>query len=46
MYQLLIYADKVNILGGSLHTVKKNTEGLLVASKETRLEVTAEKLSA
>ena len=28
--QLLIYADKVNILGGSVFTVKENTEALVV----------------
>jgi len=29
-HQLLVYAD-VNILGGSVHTVEKNTEALVVA---------------
>jgi len=37
--QLLVYADDVNILGGSVHTVKKNTEALVFASKENGLEV-------
>ena len=32
--QLLAYADDVNILGGSAHTVKENAEALLVATKE------------
>jgi len=35
--------DDVYILGGSVHTVKKNTEALVVASKNTGLEVNAEK---
>ena len=30
-YQLLVYADYVNILGGSVHTIKKNAEALVVA---------------
>ena len=30
--QLLAYADDVNILGGSAHTVKENAEALLVAT--------------
>ena len=42
-HQLLIYADGVNILGGSVHTIKKNTEALLVHSKEIGLEVSADK---
>jgi hypothetical protein len=42
-HHLLVYADDVNILGGSLHTVKKNTETLVADSKEIRLEVNAHK---
>ena len=42
-HQLLIYTDDVNILGGSIHTIRKNTEALLIASKEIGLEVNAEK---
>ena len=34
-HQLLVYADDVNVLGGSIHTVKENAEALVVASKET-----------
>jgi hypothetical protein len=32
--QLSVYADAVNILGGSVHTVEKNTEALVVTSRE------------
>jgi len=42
-HQLLVYADDVNILGGSVDTVKENTEALVVASKEIGLEVNADK---
>jgi hypothetical protein len=40
----LVYADDVTILGGSLHTIKKGTEALVVASKEVCIEVNDEKL--
>ena len=39
------HADDVNILGRSVHTIKKNTEALVAASEEIGLEVNAEKLS-
>jgi hypothetical protein len=42
-HQLVVYADDVNILGGSVHAIKKDTEALVVASKEIGLEVNAEK---
>jgi hypothetical protein len=42
-HQLLIYADDVNILGGSVHTVKENAEGLVVATKEIGLEANADR---
>jgi len=36
-HQLLFYADDVNILGGSIHTLKENAEALVVASNEIGL---------
>ena len=41
-HQLLAYADDVNILGGSIHTVKENAT-IVVAIKEIGLEVNADK---
>jgi hypothetical protein len=38
-HQLLVYGDDVNILGGSLYTLKKNKESLGFASKENGLKV-------
>jgi len=42
-HQLLVYANDVNILGGSVHTIKENAEALVVASKEIGLEVNTDK---
>ena len=42
-HQLLAYADDVNILGRSVHTVKESAEALVVATKETGLEINADK---
>jgi len=39
-HQLLAYADDVNILGGSIHTLKENAEA---ATREIGLEVSADK---
>jgi hypothetical protein len=43
MVLLLVYANGVNILGGSVYAIKKNTEALVVVSKEIGLEVKAAK---
>jgi hypothetical protein len=40
-HKLLVY-DEDNILGWSVHTTKENVETLVVASKETGLEVNAD----
>ena len=42
-HQLLTYADDVNILGGSLQTLKENAEALVAATRETGLEVSVDK---
>ena len=42
-HQLLVYADDVNTMGGSVHTIKENAEALIVARKEIGLEVNADK---
>jgi hypothetical protein len=40
---IVLYTADVNILGGSVHIIRKNTEALAVASKEIRTEVNADK---
>jgi len=42
-HQLLAYADDVNILAGSMHTRKGSAEAPLASTRETGLEVTADK---
>jgi len=42
-HQLLAYADDVNILGGSIHTLKESAEALVAATREIGLEVNADK---
>jgi len=37
--QLLVYDDDVNILEGSVHTIKENAEALVMASKKIGLKV-------
>ena len=42
-HQLLTYAEDVNVLGGSIHTLKENAEVLVTATLETGLEVSVDK---
>ena len=39
-----MYANDVNIMEGSVHTIKENAEAVIVTSKEIGLEVNADKL--
>jgi len=42
-HQLLVYADNVNMLGGSVRTLKKHRETFLVGSKEIGSKGNADK---
>jgi hypothetical protein len=42
-YQLLAYAEDVNLLGNNIDTMNKSTQTLIDASKEVGLEVNVEK---
>jgi len=42
-HQLLAYADDVNILRGSIYTLKGNSEALVAATREIGLKVSADK---
>jgi hypothetical protein len=33
-HELSVYAADVNIVGGGVHTIRKNTEVLVIASRE------------
>jgi hypothetical protein len=37
-HELLVYADDVNISGGSIHTIRKNTEALLITNQGALLQ--------
>jgi len=42
-HQRMDYADDINILGGSIHTLKENAEALVAATREIGLEISADK---
>jgi len=44
LIKLSVYADDVNVLGRIIHTIEKNLEVFVVASKEIGLKVNADKI--
>jgi len=45
IHQVLAYDDNVNLLGGSIHTLKENAEALVAATREIVLEGSADKIT-
>jgi hypothetical protein len=43
IHQFLAYPDDVNILGGSMQTLKENVEALVLATREIGLEISPDK---
>jgi prefoldin subunit 5 len=42
-HQLLVNADDVNTLGGSIHTTQKNKEALVLVGRKIGIKVNADK---
>jgi hypothetical protein len=42
-HQILVYADDVNLLGGSINSIKENTETFLEVNGDIGLEINAKK---
>jgi phosphotransacetylase len=42
-YQLLVYGYDINILVGSVHTIKESAEALILAIQKTGIEIIADK---
>jgi hypothetical protein len=42
-HQVLVYADDVSILAGSVHTIKEKTEALVVVIRDNGIKVNVDK---